>query len=87
MRFRIEPGDVPAEMAARRLGLTWRQFEKKLPELLARGFPAPDKTTANFDLSAIDIWRKRRFPHLFPLTSVDGPKQDRETARARIAGL
>ncbi|MGA7452075.1 MAG: hypothetical protein WBW73_12610 [Rhodoplanes sp.] len=35
MRFHVEPGDVPPEVAARRLGLTVEQFEQELPELLA----------------------------------------------------
>jgi hypothetical protein len=87
MRFSVDPGDVPTEIDARRLGLTPEQFEQKLPELLQRGFPAADRTTGNYDLSAIDQWRMRRFPHLFALAPTDGPKQDRETARARIAGM
>lgn len=87
MRFHVEPGDVPPEVAARRLGLTVEQFEQKLPELLARGFPPADKTTGMYDLGAIDQWRMRRFPHLFPLPAVEGPKHDRETARERIAKM
>jgi hypothetical protein len=87
MRFRVEPGDVPAEAAARRLGLTPAQFEEKLPALLQRGFPAPDETTGNYCLEAVDRWRFRRFPQLFCLTPIEGPKQDRETARNRIARM
>jgi len=87
MRFRIDPRDVPAEMAARRLGLSLEQFKEKLPALLQRGFPAPDETTGQFCIEAIDQWRLRRFPMLFPVVSVEGPKTDRETARARIAKL
>jgi hypothetical protein len=87
MRFRVEPGDVPVQVAARRLGLTAEQFQEKLPALLERGFPAPDVTTGMFCLEAIDAWRIRRFPQLFPVFSIEGPKTDRETARARIANL
>jgi len=87
MRFRVEPGDVPVQVAARRLGLTVEQFQEKLPALLARGFPPPDVTTGMFCLEAIDQWRIRRFPQLFPVPSIEGPKTDRETARARIANL
>lgn len=87
MRFRVEPGDVPPEVAGRRLGLTLEQFQQKLPELLTRGFPAPDRTTGNFDLAAIDQWRMRRFPHLFALPPAEGPKHDRETVRERIAKM
>ena len=60
MRFRIEPRDVPAASAARRLGLTEAEFDKRLPTLFARGFPSPDPTTGNFDLRAIDAWQDRR---------------------------
>jgi hypothetical protein len=59
-RFRVEPRDVPAEMAARRLGIGQGDFETRLPDLLARGFPPPDPTTGNFDLKAIDDWMDRR---------------------------
>jgi hypothetical protein len=45
MRFRIEPRDVPLEVAARRLGKTRGELEAVLPDLLARGFPQPDPTT------------------------------------------
>ncbi len=87
MRFRVEPRDIPPNAAARRLGLSVEQFQEKLPALLQRGFPAPDVTTGNFCLEAIDQWRFRRFPQLFSLPAIEGPKTDRETARARIANL
>ena len=60
IRFRVDPADVPAEKAARRLHLTQAEFREKLPELLARGFPPPDETTGMFDLHAIDRWRSAR---------------------------
>jgi hypothetical protein len=87
MRFRVDPKDVPEEAAARRLGLTVEQFRAKLPALLQRGFPAADQTTGNYCLEAVDEWRMRRFPRLFPRPIDDGPKSDRETARARIANM
>jgi hypothetical protein len=87
MRFRVEPKDVPEEAAARRLGLTVEQFREKLPALLQRGFPAADQTTGNYCLEAVDEWRMRRYPQLFPRPIYDGPKSDRETARARIANM
>jgi hypothetical protein len=67
MRFRpIEPRDIPPEQAARRLGLDYpAEFNAKLPNLLARGFPQPDADTGNFDLDAIDAWHRTRHPHLF----------------------
>src|SRR5262245_39979078 len=60
IRFRIDPRDVPAEKAARRLHLTPGEFAAKLPELLARGFPAADPTTGMYDLRAIDAWMDAR---------------------------
>jgi len=60
IRFRVDPRDVPAEKAARRLHLTPSEFSAKLPELIARGFPAPDPTTGMFDLAAIDAWMDGR---------------------------
>ena len=84
MRFSVDPRDIPPEVAARRLGLTYPQFQEKLPALLARGFPPPDETTGHFCLEAVDAWRLRRYPHLFPTCTVEAPKTDRETARARI---
>lgn len=65
IRFHIQPGDVPAAIAARRLGLTEAAFRDRLPLLLARGFPPADPTTGNWDLDAINEWRRRRYPELF----------------------
>jgi hypothetical protein len=60
IRFRVDPRDVPAEKAARRLHLTPADFQVKLPELVARGFPRADPTTGMFDLTAIDEWMTAR---------------------------
>src|SRR5262249_51970388 len=60
IRFPVDPRDVPAEKAARRLHLTLLEFHAKLPALLARGFPQPDPTTGMFDLAAIDEWMTAR---------------------------
>lgn len=65
--IRIEPGDVPLACAAKRLGLSETAFKCALPELLQRGFPEADRTTGNFDLQAIDEWRRQRHPRLFPV--------------------
>ena len=65
MRFRVDPRDVPAEVAARRLGKSVADFEALLPKLIARGFPAPDPDTGNFDMVAIDRWCDARHAHLF----------------------
>ena len=66
LRFRVEPGDVPAEKVARRLHLSEAKFCECLPRLLARGFPMPDPDTGMFDLEAVDRWRHRRHASLFP---------------------
>jgi hypothetical protein len=60
IRFPVDPRDVPAEKAARRLHLSLAEFSAKLPALLARGFPHPDPTTGMFDLAAIDEWMTAR---------------------------
>lgn len=74
VRFPVDPGDVPASKAARRMGLTEAEFLAKLPELFRRGFPRPDETTGMFDLEAIDAWRRSRNPHLFGLSgALTGP--------------
>jgi hypothetical protein len=65
MRYRVEPRDVSREAAARRLGLTLAQFDTQYDNLVARGFPASDRDTGNFDLHAIDRWCDARHPHLF----------------------
>lgn len=89
MRFRIPPGDVPIEQAARHLGLSVERFKQLLPDLNARGFPPADKTTGNFDLDAIDEWRRRRYPRLFKLAKSasddDGPSD--EEIKERIARM
>jgi hypothetical protein len=59
-RFKIEPRDVPPTVAAKVLGLTEARFLACLPDLLARGFPAADDTTGNFDLKAVNAWQDRR---------------------------
>lgn len=61
IRFRVDARDVPPAVAAKKLGLDLEKFERLLPELLAkRKFPAPDPTTGNFDLKAIDAWQDQR---------------------------
>jgi hypothetical protein len=64
-RFRVEPRDIPGDEAARRMGMGAGRFRELLPRLIARGFPCPDPDTGNFDLDAIDAWRRSRHPHLF----------------------
>jgi hypothetical protein len=87
VRFRVQPRDVPAVKAARRLHLTQAEFEACLPELTDRGFPRADPTTGMYDLNGIDAWMdlrvfnvpfgdKRGFPRSFiaPAKSKAKPK-------------
>jgi hypothetical protein len=59
-------GDVTPAMVARRLGLSAADFELRRPDLERRGFPIPDSTTGHYCIEAVDRWRLRRHPKLFP---------------------
>lgn len=86
MRFKLPPGgDVPPSTAARRLGLSLEQFKASLPELQRRNppFPAADPTTGNYDLDAIDEWRRNRYPHLF-LTAPQAARDARQVVAQRL---
>jgi hypothetical protein len=85
MHIRVDPRDVPRSLAARRLGLSEERFTDALPELLARGFPAPDPTTGLYDLDAIDAWRRGRNPHLF-LTAPSQARDARSVVPSRLGG-
>jgi hypothetical protein len=69
IRYRIDPRDLPPEKVARRLHLTKERFEELLPNLRARGFPAADPTTGNFDGKAIEAWMDQRSGLSLDLTS------------------
>jgi hypothetical protein len=79
MRFRVDPRDVPAALAARRLGLTRHEFEEELMQLIQRGFPNPDPTTGHFDLKAIEKWMDRR-------SGLDGTSQPTALDAAAVVG-
>ncbi|WP_024341222.1 hypothetical protein [Bradyrhizobium japonicum] len=87
IRFHVQPGDVPPAEAARRLGLMVDAFVAALPNLIARGFPKPDPDTGNFDIDAIDAWRRRRHPHLFAAGGEFGPVDASTVARDRIEAM
>lgn len=87
MRFKVDPRDVPAEAAARRLGVAVRVFLERLPNLIARGFPAPDPDTGNFDLDAVDRWCDGRHPHLFGALSAPAARDAKSVVAGRIAAL
>lgn len=84
MRFRVDPRDVPADKAARRLHLSPAEFARALPSLLDRGFPCPDPTTGMYDLKAIDEWMDRRHAGL---TGPAAPRNSEALALARIARM
>ena len=88
IRFRVDPRDVPAEKAARRLHLTLAEFEAKLPDLLGRSFPLQDPSTGMYDLAAIDEWMTARHgPQPCALTAELKPRDAVEVfTRRRRAG-
>lgn len=60
VRFPIDPRMIPASKVARRLGLTLRDFEGKLPMLIESGFPAADPILGTYCLQAVDRWIDER---------------------------
>jgi hypothetical protein len=69
------------------MGMRPDAFEAALPDLFARGFPKPDPTTGNFDLDAIDAWRRTRNPHLFGGRAEFGARDASTVVQDRIANL
>jgi len=59
-------GDVTAAAVADLLGLSLSDFMARDQTLRARGFPEPDPTTGLYCIEAVDRWRLRRHPTLFP---------------------
>jgi hypothetical protein len=78
IRHRVDPRDVPALKAARRLGLTLAAFEAAKADLFARGFPRPDQTTGMYDLKALDVWMDERSHLTNDLTSPSSPRNAQE---------
>jgi len=66
VRFRLDPVYAPPEKIARLMSLTPAQFANCCPRLYARGFPVPDETTGMYDIEAVQRWRKRQRPDLYP---------------------
>jgi hypothetical protein len=81
VRFRVDPAYAPADKVARRLCLTLDQFTACQRRLFARGFPIPDETTGMYDLEAVDRWRKRQRPDLYP--ELTGGSAPADVARPR----
>jgi hypothetical protein len=84
-RFKVEPRDVPPAVAARLLGLTEERFLSCLPDLMARGFPAPDDTTGNYDLKAVNAWQDRRSG--FGVAAAQAAKDAQTVVASRLGGL
>lgn len=86
IRFHVEPGDVPANVAAKRIGLSIDAFYEKLPALIQHGFPAANPVTGNYCLEAVDVWRKAFYPHLLPaqLTPAPAAHDARLVVRQRL---
>lgn len=59
-------GDVPGSAIAELLGLSLTDFEARCAALSERNFPEPDPTTGLYCIEAVDRWRLRRHPRLFP---------------------
>jgi hypothetical protein len=66
------------------MGLECADFQRVLPNLIARGFPPPDADTGNFDLVAVDRWCNARHPHLFGENAVMQARDARTVAKDRI---
>ena len=87
MRIRVEPRDIPRDAAARRLGLSPAKFDARYDNLIARGFPAPDPDTGNFDLHDIDRWCDARHPHLFGGSAMMQARDAKSVVADRIAKM
>ncbi len=81
-------GDVAPGVVAQRLGMSLPDFEACRPELERRGFPERDPTTGRYCIEAVDRWRLRRFPRLFPeLTAIPTAVDSRSVVEDRLRAL
>lgn len=90
MRFKLPPGgDCPPVAAARRLWLSLEEFKAQLPDLMKRGFPPADPSTGNYDLDAIDAWRRARYPQLYGdrLTLAPTARNAQDVVAERVARI
>lgn len=71
-------------VAARHMGLTLSAFEAALEQLVARNFPRADPSTGNYDLDAIDAWRRSRYPQLYGIAAPTGARDAKDVVRARL---
>ena len=75
-------GDVTAATVAGLLGLSLSDFMAREQALHARGFPESDPTTGLYCIEAVDRWRLRRHPKLFPELTVAPAAAHAETVFA-----
>jgi hypothetical protein len=81
-------GDVTPIVVALRLGMSLPDFEACRIDLEQRGFPERDPTTGRYCIEAVDRWRLRRFPRLFPeLTAVPTAVDARTVVEGRLRAL
>ncbi len=81
-------GDVSPGVVAQRLGMPLADFEAFRVELERRGFPERDPTTGRYCIEAVDRWRLRRFPRLFPeLTAIPSAVDARTVVEDRLRAL
>jgi hypothetical protein len=81
-------GDVASGVVAQRLGMSLLDFETFRSELERRGFPERDPTTGRYRIEAVDRWRLRRFPRLFPeLTAIPTAVDARTVVEDRLRAL
>lgn len=81
IRFKLDPAYAPPEKIARLLSLTIGQFDGCKARLYARGFPVPDETTGMYDIEAVERWRKRQRPDLYPELTISATPLDKGPPR------
>lgn len=84
IRYAVKPRLAPADKAARVLHLTLAQFQEKLPDLIARGFPPAEPVTGFYDLKKIDLWLDNPQPGL---TTHEQLRNAADVIQQRLAGL
>lgn len=87
MRFHVKPRCVPPSAAARRLGMTERDFKDRLHAFEKAGFPKADPVSGHYDLEAIDRYIEARNPSYFGKEDDGGAITDRSVILQRIAEM
>jgi len=99
LRRQVEAPEQLAAISAKQKAACKRAAQEKqtrleqaiaqLPELKQRGFPGADPTTGNYDLDAIDAWRRARYPHLFAdrLTLAPTARNASDVVSERVARI